>query len=325
MSGIAIAASTMPGSVATFCSCSSDLSVRIAASRSASANTRAGTRMSSRAVAGISHSVSSIRTGSDIEHDVPAPAVAVTVELEVVVRDRLDEMARLARAPDDDGGHGVLADDEVARLVGDQALGLGEEDELGEPLGEQGAAVRRLGLDRQLDSRAGRGALLLEQLAQRVHGLAEDRRLAAPVELELQLGGVLDPAMTRLHALLSGCRPDGKGERYALRPAETRSAAATGSCGSSSGPRAAAIAGVAPRPPTQSPRASPASAGHPPPQTRRRSPASAASRPIAPTSGSARTAPRTISSASSWPATLAIASAGVSAPREQKRQPAARS
>src|ERR671939_184203 len=121
MSGIAIAASTMPGSVATFWSCSSDLSVRIAASSSASANTRAGTRMSSRAVAGISQRVSSIRTGSDIEHDVPAPA------------------GRLA-------------------------------------------------------------LLLLEQLAQRVDGLTEDRRLAAPVQLQLQLGGVLDPAVTRLHA-----------------------------------------------------------------------------------------------------------------------------
>src|SRR3954466_5169148 len=140
MSGIAIAASTMPGSVATFCSCSGDLSVRSAASSSASAKTRAGTRMSSRASAGISHSVSSMRTGSDIEHDVPAPAVAVPVELEVVVGDRLDEVARLARAPDDDGRHGILADDEVARLVGDQALGLGEQDELGEPPGEHAAA-----------------------------------------------------------------------------------------------------------------------------------------------------------------------------------------
>src|SRR3954452_5608398 len=137
MSGIAIAASTIPGSVATFCSCSSERSVRIAASRSASANTRAGTRMSSRASARISQSVSSMRTGSDIEHDVPAPAVAVTVPLEGVVGDRLDEMARLARAPDDDGGHRVLADDEVARLVGDEPLGLGGGDEAGEPPREE--------------------------------------------------------------------------------------------------------------------------------------------------------------------------------------------
>src|SRR5919198_3861554 len=134
MSGIAIDASTMPGSVATFWSCSSERSVRIACMSSSSAKTRAGTRMSSRASAGISQSVSSIRTGSDIEHDVPAPSVAVTVELEVVVRHGLHEMPRLADAPDDHGRHRILADDEVARLVGYEALGLGEEDELGQPL-----------------------------------------------------------------------------------------------------------------------------------------------------------------------------------------------
>src|ERR687890_1955393 len=119
MSGIAIAASTMPGRVATFCSCSSERSVRMASSRSASANTRAGTRMSPRALAGISHSVSSIRRGagagprSDIEHDVPAPAVGVTAKLEVVVGDGLDEVAGLVKPPDDHAAHGVLADDQV--------------------------------------------------------------------------------------------------------------------------------------------------------------------------------------------------------------------
>src|SRR5919109_569484 len=112
MSGIAYAASTIPGRVATFCSCSSERSVRIARSRSSSANTRAGTRMSSRAAAGISQRVSSILTGSDIEHDVPAPSVAVTVQLEIVVRHGLDEVTRLARPPDDDRRHRVLADDE---------------------------------------------------------------------------------------------------------------------------------------------------------------------------------------------------------------------
>src|SRR3954447_13094614 len=160
MSGIAIAASTIPGSVATFCSCSSEWSVRIAASRSASAKTRAGTRMSSRASAGISHSVSSIRTGSDIEHDVRAPAVAVAVQLEVVVGHGLDEVARLARAPDDHGGDRVLAHDEVARLVGDHPLVPREKHELGEPLGEERAAVGRLGLDGPLDAVAGRRLVL---------------------------------------------------------------------------------------------------------------------------------------------------------------------
>src|SRR4051812_21758960 len=139
MSGIASAASTMPGRVATFCSCSSERSVRIASSSSASANTRAGTRMSSRALAGISHRVSSMRSGagagrrSDIEHDVPAPAVAVTPKLEVVVGHGLDEMARLVDPADDHPGDCVLADDEVADVVGHEPVGLGEEHELGEP------------------------------------------------------------------------------------------------------------------------------------------------------------------------------------------------
>src|SRR3954464_6221748 len=141
MSGMAIAASTIPGSVATFWSCSSEWSVRIAGGRSSAAKPRGGTRMSARAPAGISQRVSSIRTGSDIEHDVPAPAVAVTVQLEVVVGHGLDEVARLAGAPRARRGGGVLADEEVARLVGQGALGLGEKHELGEPLGEQCAAI----------------------------------------------------------------------------------------------------------------------------------------------------------------------------------------
>src|SRR5689334_10484565 len=122
MSGIASAASTMPGSVATFWSCSSERSVRIASSSSASANTRAGTRMSARALAGISHRVSSMRSGagprSDIQHDVPAPAVAVTSKLEVVVGHGLDQMAGLVDPADDHARNGVLADDEVADVVG---------------------------------------------------------------------------------------------------------------------------------------------------------------------------------------------------------------
>src|SRR3954454_13456295 len=301
MSGIASAASTIPGSVATFWSCSSERSVRIAASSSSSAKTRAGTRMSSRASAGISQSVSSIRIGSDIEHDVPAPAVAVTVQREVVVGDRLDEVARLARAPDDDRGHGVLADDEVARLVGQEALGLGEKPELDKPLGQQRAAVGRLGLDRPLHALAGRRfGVLLEQLAQGEDGLAEDRGLAAPVQLELQLGGVLDPAVRGLHALTMWRLPPRRsGKRYGLRRAETRSAAAIGSSGRRSAPSRAASAALAPRPPTQS----------------RRPAASAASWSATPTIGSARTAPRTTISASSSSAMPAMASVGVSAPR----------
>src|SRR3954467_5518041 len=202
--------------------------------------------MSSRASAGISQSVSSIRIGSDIEHDVPAPAVAVTVQREVVVRDRLDEVARLARAPDDDRGPGVpppdtgpraRADAGLAPPVGREPLGSGENQECAKPLGQQRAAVGRLGLDLPLHALAGpRFGVLLEQLAQGEDGLAEDRGLAAPVQLELQLGGVLDPAVRGLHALTMWRLPPRRsGKRYGLRRAETRSAAAIGSSGRGAG------------------------------------------------------------------------------------------
>src|SRR5919199_723298 len=97
MSGIAIAASMIPGSVATFCSCSSDWSSAIASSSSRSANTRAGTRISLRAVAGISQLVSSSRRSSDIEYDVGAPALAGGLEREPVVGDCLYEARRVVR------------------------------------------------------------------------------------------------------------------------------------------------------------------------------------------------------------------------------------
>src|SRR6185312_3702098 len=65
----------------------------------------------------------------------------------------------------------------------------------------------------------GRGVVLLEQLAQRVDRLAEDRGLAARVQLELQLGGVLDPAVSRLHAVPSACGWASRGTRRTLREA----------------------------------------------------------------------------------------------------------
>src|SRR5206468_12354833 len=96
MSGMARAASTTPGSVATFWSCSSERSVAIASSSSASANTRAGTRMSARAEAGISQRVSSIRRGSDIEDHGRGPAAAVGgLERQAVVGHGLDQVRRV--------------------------------------------------------------------------------------------------------------------------------------------------------------------------------------------------------------------------------------
>src|ERR1044072_9458435 len=100
MSGMASAASTIPGSVATLRSCSSDLSAAIAARISSSAKTRAGTRISPSA--GISQSVSSSRRRSDNEPRLRAPALAGRLELEAMVGDRLHERPRLG----DPAAHG---------------------------------------------------------------------------------------------------------------------------------------------------------------------------------------------------------------------------
>src|ERR687886_408386 len=130
MSGIASDAPTMPGNVATFCSCSSERSVRIASSSSASANTRAGTRMSGRESAGISQSVSSTRRGSDIEHRRGPVAIPVALEREAVVGHGLHEVRRLAAGELDLGARPPGPELDVADAVRHERLGLGEEDEL---------------------------------------------------------------------------------------------------------------------------------------------------------------------------------------------------
>src|SRR5919204_2968635 len=133
MSGIAYAASTIPGSVATFRSCSSDASSRIASSSSASANTRAGTRISPSW--GSSQSVSSSCRSSDIEDDPSVPGIAAALELEPVVRHRFDERPRVAGPPAHRSLEARVGDDEI-RVLGNEPLGLGEEHELLEPLRE---------------------------------------------------------------------------------------------------------------------------------------------------------------------------------------------
>jgi hypothetical protein len=141
MSGIAIAASTMPGSVATFCSCSSERSARIAERISTSANTRAGTRMSSRASAGSSYSVSSIQRGSDIEDDPRVPDVAVSFEPKPVIgrrfHDRVDPRPPAFEHP----GEATPVDAQLAS-IGNEPFRVCEEDELLQESDEQAAAVR---------------------------------------------------------------------------------------------------------------------------------------------------------------------------------------
>src|SRR5918992_3296335 len=193
MSGMANAASTMPGSVATFWSCSSERSERIASSSSASANSRAGTRMSGRALAGISHSVSSTRRGSDIEHHPREPAVLGGLEGEPVIGGSLDQVRRSARAAVDGHAQTVVPEPEVLETLRDEALGLAEDRKLGEPVGQQGGSVGA----RQLDG-AREGVPLgvaREQLPHRLEALGEDRLLVRRDDFELELARVLHPAV----------------------------------------------------------------------------------------------------------------------------------
>src|SRR5919201_5978155 len=137
MSGIASAASTIPGSVATFWSCSSERSRTIAARSSSSANTRAGTRMSGRASAGISYSVSSMRRGSDIEHEPSVPHAVVKCEVQVVIGGRLDERLDSAPTSDERGAECRRVEPQLLGALRNEALGVGEEDQLLEPRDEQ--------------------------------------------------------------------------------------------------------------------------------------------------------------------------------------------
>src|SRR3990170_2594531 len=130
MSGMARAAPTMPGRVATFCSCSSERSRWISARRSASAKMRAGTRMSVRALAGISQSVSSIWTSSDIEYHRCPPDVPFLAKVEPVVGDGLDEVRRVAAPALDGCPEAVDGEVEALDALGDERFRLGQEDEL---------------------------------------------------------------------------------------------------------------------------------------------------------------------------------------------------
>src|SRR3712207_817880 len=191
MSGIASAAPTIPGSVATFRSCSSDLSASIARRISRSAKTRAGTRIAPDA--GISHVASSTDRRSDIEHHPRAKAAVRAFEGEPVERHRFDEEAR-RRAPALDGRtHARAVELELACALGQEAVRLREEDELGEPVGEERRAVRRLELHPERARLAvGCGP---EELAERLERLAKDPLLRLGLDEKLDFGRVVDPAV----------------------------------------------------------------------------------------------------------------------------------
>src|SRR6266540_1947378 len=203
MSGIAIAASTMPGSVATFWSCSSERSRRIAARISSSAKIRAGTRMSARASAGISYRVSSIRRGSDIEHHARLPRAVPFAELEPMIGRSLHDRLDLGQASLERGAETAL-DELGACLIGDERVGVREVDELLEESDEKARVVAALHGDTALHSLT--LGHELDEPAESVRRFAEDvlRRRCAHEELEL--GRVLAPLMH-----------DGRPRRYSLR------------------------------------------------------------------------------------------------------------
>src|SRR5437763_4446888 len=181
---MASAASTIPGSVATLHSCSSELSPRIASTSSASAKTRAGRRMSERALAGTAQLKSSTRCRSDIEHHrgPPLPSLA-RFEREAVEGHGLDEVRRAATARDQPAAQARLAELEVARRRRDELVLLGQEDELLEPGGQQRGRVAGLDLERPGDRLVGR---LAEDLAECGGRLAHRGLGAGRLDVELQ-------------------------------------------------------------------------------------------------------------------------------------------
>src|SRR5918999_356087 len=206
MSGIASAASTIPGSVATFWSCSSERSCAIAASSSSSAKTRAGTRMSPRDSAGISQSVSSMRLRSDIEHDLRPPDGAVVGEFEVMVRHCFHEVGGTATVAGDDCPETRAVEVESFQALRDEVFGLREEDELLEP---------RVHLRRREDVRAapedkgGVQVALVHALERRVLEIDLDLpwRLVQPERRGSFVGSVAEQRLDGEHVAAAGLAP----------------------------------------------------------------------------------------------------------------------
>src|SRR2546423_2227239 len=194
MSGIAMAASTIPGSVATLTSCSRERSCSMAANSSASANTRAGTRMPGRAPTGISHSSSPMRSGarSDIEdHGRAVPGIA-GLEGQPVIGHGLDERWRLAQPAANDAPELPLRQLERLQRQGLEAFRLREEGQLLEPADQEGWPVGGGHPDRAPLVPV---PLHAQQLCQSGKRVREDLALAVGPYFELHLGRVIDPAI----------------------------------------------------------------------------------------------------------------------------------
>src|SRR5439155_7442343 len=187
---MARAASTIPGSVATLHSCSSQPSSPIASTSSASAKTRAGTRMSARASAGTSQVTSSTRRSSDIEDHRRAPAGLASLERQPVVGHRLDQVRRPPAPRHELPAHHAFPDAHAARLLRDKEVLLSQEDQLLKPGGQQRARIAALDLQLARDRLVVR---LPEHVAERRRGLGHRVLGARRLNAQLQLARVLDP------------------------------------------------------------------------------------------------------------------------------------
>src|SRR5579884_4174702 len=188
---MASAAPTTPGRVATFSSWASEPSRSIASNSTSSAKTRAGTRMSSRADAGTSQTTSPTRCALDIEHHSRPPAAGRRLEGEPMPRDRLDKAARSATVTAHHRAQPAVVEPELDQPLGDELLGVGEVDELVEPVGEQAAAVAAFELDRPLLPVG--LAVSARELAEGGERVAEERRLGRRLQLKLEFAHVLPP------------------------------------------------------------------------------------------------------------------------------------
>src|SRR5919109_659936 len=157
---------------------------------SSSAKRRAGTRMSERVSAGISHSVSSIRRSSDIEHQPCFPARRRGAEDEPMVGHRLHERAWHALVTGD--ACALAAEIKLVERFGDETGSVGKEDDLLQQLHELGRTVVSAELD---FPRLAVRCFISEQLREGRNRFGEDFLLTRAFDRELELGGVLDPAV----------------------------------------------------------------------------------------------------------------------------------
>ena len=152
--------------------------------------------MSCREATGISHSVSSIRRSSDIEHR-PCPDPAFfRAELELVVRDGLHEMRRSAPEALYGGVQTVARQLERGDRLGHEILGFCQDDQFVEPVGQERCPLRRAKRDLMTGGIPARG--LVEELGERGESCGEELGLLGALERELELRGVLDPSDTPL-------------------------------------------------------------------------------------------------------------------------------